>query len=63
MRLTDFWDRMEAVFGSAYAHSWASDVVLQSLGVTVNGALAAGVDTKTVWRAVCEDVEVPSALV
>jgi hypothetical protein len=60
MRLTDFWGRMERVFGPTYARSVASDRVFASLGErTVDQALAAGEDTKDVWRAVCAEVEVP----
>ncbi len=62
MRLTDFWDRMDQVFGPAYAHSWAHDVVLETLGCTVDEAIAKGVETKEIWRAVCAQVEVPSQL-
>ena len=32
MRLTDFWERMEAHFGAVYAHSWAKDTILKDLG-------------------------------
>lgn len=60
MRLSDFWDRMERQFGVAYAESWARDVVLGELGGrSVNQALAEGESAKTVWRAVCQAVEVP----
>ncbi len=62
MRLTDFWERMETVLGPSYAHSWARDVVLSDLGLTVDQAIAAGMDTKEVWRAVCASVEVPGTL-
>lgn len=62
MRLTDFWDRMEALHGTGYAASWAHDVVLPPLGCTVMDALGRGLDTKVVWRAVCATVEVPAAL-
>ena len=62
MRLTDFWARMGAVFGEAYAESVARDYVLVQLGGrTVMQALDAGEDTKLVWRAVCEALEVPAA--
>jgi len=61
MRLTDFWARMERRFGAAYAESFARDQVLPALsGRTVQQALDAGVDAKTVWRAVCEVVDVPA---
>ena len=53
MRLTDFWARMDRVFGAGYAASVASDQVLPQLGGrTVREALAAGEETVTVWRAV-----------
>ena len=62
MRLTDFWERMEAVFGESYAHSWSRDVVVPALGCTVDAALARGDDAKEVWRAVCACVDVPTTL-
>jgi hypothetical protein len=62
MRLTDFWDRMDAVFGAAYARSWAHDFVLPDLQMTVLEAIGSGVDTKEIWRAVCATAEVPSVL-
>jgi hypothetical protein len=63
MRLTDFWERMEEVFGRAYARSWADDQHLAALdGRTVAQALDAGVDTKEVWRAVCAHAPVPGHL-
>ena len=55
MRLTEFWERMRAQFGEAYAESVAKDQVLAALGDrTVNQALADGENVKTVWRAVAE---------
>lgn len=62
MRLTDFWDRMDQVFGPAYARSWAHDVVLPPLGVTAMQAIQRGDDTREVWRAVCATAEVPGPL-
>lgn len=62
MRLTDFWERMDAVFGQTYARSWSRDVVVPGLGCTVDVALARGDDAKEVWRAVCACTEVPSTL-
>ena len=44
MRHTEFWDRMEAALGPAYARSWASLQVIGELGGrTVDEALAAGI--------------------
>jgi hypothetical protein len=63
VRLTDFWERMELTFGRAYARSWADDQHLAALGGrTVTEALAAGTDTREVWRAVCTHAPVPADL-
>jgi Protein of unknown function (DUF3046) len=63
MRLTEFWRRMDAGFGPAYSRSIAADQVLPQLaGRTVEEALAAGMDAKAVWRAVCEAFELPARL-
>jgi hypothetical protein len=53
VRLTDFWHRLEQVFGASYAASVASDQVLTALGGrTIEQALATGEQTVVVWRAV-----------
>jgi Protein of unknown function (DUF3046) len=63
VRLTAFWDRMRAQFGELYAQSVAKDFVFAKLGDrTIERALAEGVDTKLVWRAVCDTFDVPEAL-
>jgi Protein of unknown function (DUF3046) len=63
VRLTEFWERMNAQFGETYAQSVAKDQVLAELGDrTVNQALADGQDAKTVWRAVAEAFDVPERL-
>ena len=63
VRLTTFWDLMNAQFGETYAQSVAKDQVLAALGDrTVNQALADGEDAKMVWRAVCETFDVPERL-
>ena len=63
MRLTAFWERMNAQFGDAYAHSVAKDYVLAGLGGrTVDRALADGEEPSTVWQAVCESFDVPDSL-
>lgn len=61
MRHTEFWDRMDQALGPAYARSWASLYVIADLdGRTVDQALAAGVPTKEVWRAVWATLELPA---
>ena len=63
VRLTDFWERMDAVFGPEYARSWARDFSLSTLdGRTVMQAIDAGIDTREIWDAVCGVVDVPSLL-
>ncbi|WP_189133062.1 DUF3046 domain-containing protein [Wenjunlia tyrosinilytica] len=62
MRLTEFWRRMRAHFGEAYADSFARDHVMSQLGGrTVMEALDAGWDAKDVWRAVCAAMDVPAS--
>ena len=62
VRLTDFWERMQAAFGP-HAESVAEMHVLRELGNrTPAQALAAGEPTVDVWRAVCEGHDVPSRL-
>lgn len=61
MRLTEFWARLEAVLGPAYARSWAHDHVIAALGGrTVDQAIAGGVETVTIWRAVHVELELPA---
>jgi Protein of unknown function (DUF3046) len=63
VRLTEFWRRMNTQFGEVYAQSVAKDFVFANLGGrTVERALADGVDTKVVWRAVCDTFKVPDNL-
>jgi hypothetical protein len=62
MRLTDFWNRMEERFGATYARSVAADYRLPALGATIDEAIAAGVETKDIWRAVCDEFDIPAHL-
>lgn len=62
MRLTEFWKRMDAHFGAAYADSFARDHVMTELGGrTVHQALDAGWEAKEVWRVVCAVMDVPAS--
>jgi len=63
VRLTVFWERMNAQFGEAYAQSVAKDFVLAGLnGRTAERALADGEDVRKVWRAVCDSFNLPENL-
>lgn len=51
---------MNKQFGEVYAQSLAKDFVFGNLGGrTVERALADGIDTKVIWRSVCETFNVP----
>ncbi|CAI7980310.1 DUF3046 domain-containing protein [Parafrankia sp. Ea1.12] len=61
VRLTEFWANMNKQFGAAYADSLARDHVISGLGgATVERALGRGDDLKQVWRAVCDEFNVPA---
>ena len=61
MRLTDFWERMNAHFGAAYAESLAKDQVVAELGGrTIAEAVDDGENLRWVWRVVCDVYEVPA---
>jgi hypothetical protein len=62
VRLTEFWRRMAERFGPVYAASLAADYRLPELGSTIDEALAAGVEAKQVWHAVCAEFEMPASL-
>jgi Protein of unknown function (DUF3046) len=63
VRLTEFWRRMEERFGVGYARSVAADYRVPMLGSTIDEALAAGVEAKEVWKAVCAEFEMPASLI
>lgn len=61
MRHTEFWSRLDAALGPAYARSWASLYVIADLGGrTAQEAIDAGVSPKEVWRAVWEVLDLPA---
>jgi thiamine monophosphate synthase len=52
---------MEAALGPRYVRTWAREHVIAGLEQrTVMQALEAGVDAKSVWRAVWEELELPA---
>lgn len=62
VRLSDFWARMEASLGAAYAQTYARDQVLNSLGGrSIAEALSQGEDVQRVWRAVWAHLELPES--
>lgn len=60
MRLTEFRGLMAGHFGPAYADTVARDYVFRVLGGrTVDQAIDGGLEPKVVWRAVCDEFDVP----
>jgi hypothetical protein len=60
VRLSEFWALMEQEFGTGYAAVVAGTHSLGVLGGrTPSQALEDGESPRTVWRAVCSDLDVP----
>jgi hypothetical protein len=57
---TELWQRLEAVLGTGYYRVWASEFNMAELtNRTVVQALADGVPSKVIWRAVWAALELP----
>lgn len=62
MKHSELWLRMDHHLGGSYSRVWAQTQVLSALnGHTVDEALAAGEQPKTVWRAVWSALELPAS--
>ncbi|PZE37302.1 DUF3046 domain-containing protein [Curtobacterium sp. MCSS17_006] len=60
MRVSEFWRAVDQVFGEAYGAVVTRDVVLEGLGGrSAVDALAAGIDARRVWDALCDSQDVP----
>ena len=60
MRYTEFWARMTDALGPAYVGTWAREQALRGLdGMTVEEAIDAGWDPKSIWREVWRVLELP----
>ena len=60
MKETELWQRLESVLGAGYFRVWAMEFSLADLGNrTVNEAVADGVPSKEIWRAVWAALELP----
>jgi hypothetical protein len=58
--VSEFWSLAEGEFGRVHAHSLARDLVLPGLADrSPQVALEAGVEPATVWRALCDAMDVP----
>ena len=60
MRVSEFRTAVEDEFGASYGRVLTHDLVLGDLsGRTADQALAAGVDAREVWLALCKAADVP----
>ena len=61
MKETELWQRLEAALGSGYYRVWAVEFNLAELdNRTVGQALADGIPSKIIWRAVWAALELPA---
>lgn len=62
MRVSEFWQAVTTEFGDAYGRSLTRDLVLHQVrDLTAVEAIAAGVDPREIWLALCKDADVPPA--
>lgn len=62
MRVSEFREAVERVFGAARGAVLCHDLVIGELGErTADEALADGVDVRVVWQALCRAQEVPES--
>ena len=60
MKLSEFKLALTTEFGGAYGRVLAHDLVLRDLGGrTADEALAAGMQPRAVWLALCKEADVP----
>ena len=63
MRYSEFWELVTATFGDVEGRTLATELVIGALeDRTAAAALDAGEDPKAVWWALCDVMEIPSAL-
>jgi hypothetical protein len=62
VRISEFWELVDGEFGRAHGRSLVHDHVLFRLGNrTAEQALADGEDTRDVWFALCDALDVPES--
>ena len=59
MRLSEFQRACAEEFGADYARVLLRDHWLAALGGTAQEAIDRGVAARDIWRALCEDLDVP----
>ncbi len=62
VREREFWELLEEIFGRSYGRSLARDQQLTVLeNMSVVQALEAGVEPRTVWNVLCDQMDVPDS--
>jgi len=60
MRLSEFWELADAVFGPEYSRVLARELALTGVSsLTPVDALDAGVPPRDVWHAWCNEMQIP----
>ena len=60
MRLREFWQLVDEVLGSAHGRELTRELVLRGLDHrTAVQALDDDVEPRTVWHALCDELEIP----
>ncbi len=60
MRLREFWLLVDEVLGNAHGRELTRELVLRGLDQrTAVQALDAGVEPRTVWHALCDELDIP----
>lgn len=59
MRHSELRRALTEEFGDARSQMIVRDHWLRDLSATAAEALASGIDAKTVWRAICEEFDIP----
>lgn len=61
MKETELWARLDTHLGRGYSRVWSAEHSLAELGGrTVDEAIAAGISSKDIWRAVWAALELPA---
>lgn len=62
MRISDLRERITLSFGETWAPSFSSDIAISELqSMTVNEALAKGLEPDVIWKAVCKQCPAETA--
>ena len=62
MRISDLRERLTLSFGAEWAPSFSQDIAISELSsMTVNEALARGLEPDVIWKAVCKQCPAETA--